>query len=97
MRHRYVVAYDVSDPKRLRRVHRKLKGFGDPLQYSVFQCDLSDTEKLLMVGEVVALINEAEDRVMIVDAGPVAGRGGLVFEYLGRRPEVMEEEWAAIV
>ena len=28
MRNRYLVAYDVSDAARLRRVHVKLKGFG---------------------------------------------------------------------
>ena len=38
MRNRHIVAYDVSDPARLRRVHRKMNGFGDALQYSVFAC-----------------------------------------------------------
>ena len=47
MRNRHIVAYDVSDPARLRRVHRKMNGFGDPLQYSVFACDLSAKERVL--------------------------------------------------
>ncbi|MFO0762685.1 MAG: CRISPR-associated endonuclease Cas2, partial [Byssovorax sp.] len=37
MRHTYVVAYDVCDPKRLRQVHKTMRGFGDALQLSVFR------------------------------------------------------------
>jgi CRISPR-associated protein Cas2 len=34
---RYLVSYDISDPKRLRKVARSLEGFGVRLQYSVFE------------------------------------------------------------
>jgi CRISPR-associated protein Cas2 len=47
-RHRYVVCYDVREPKRLRKTHQTLLGYGDPLQYSVFVCDLSAAERVLM-------------------------------------------------
>ena len=50
-RRRYLVAYDVSHPKRLRLVYRKMLGYGHPLQYSVFQCDLSAVEKLKLIAE----------------------------------------------
>mgnify|MGYP000653098870 CR=1 FL=1 len=49
-RHRYVVCYDVREPKRLRKMHHTLLGYGDPLQYSVFVCDLSAAERVLMEG-----------------------------------------------
>ncbi len=32
----WLVAYDIADPKRLRRVHTFLKAQGMPVQYSVF-------------------------------------------------------------
>jgi CRISPR-associated protein Cas2 len=32
----YLLAYDIANPKRLMRVHRTVKGYGMPLQYSVF-------------------------------------------------------------
>lgn len=32
----YVIAYDVTDPKRLRRIHKCLKRFATPIQLSVF-------------------------------------------------------------
>lgn len=97
MRHRYLVAYDVSDATRLRRVHNKLLGFGDPLQYSVFQCNLSDVEKARMVEALSELIHHDEDRVLIVDIGPVEGRAAVAFEFLGVRQEVPMERQAVIV
>jgi len=97
VRHRYLVAYDVSDATRLRRVHKKLLGFGDPLQYSVFQCNLSDVEKLRMVEGLSELIHHDEDRVLIVDIGPVQGRAAVAFEFLGVRQEVPMERQAVIV
>jgi CRISPR-associated protein Cas2 len=97
VRHRYLVAYDVSDPKRLRRTFKKLHGFGDPVQYSVFQCDLSDVERTLMKQVIGAIINHAEDRLMIVDIGPLDGRAALAFEFLGVPLRMPEDASAVIV
>lgn len=35
-----IVAYDVTDPKRLARVARHCEDFGFRIQYSVFECRL---------------------------------------------------------
>ena len=90
MRHRYIVSYDISDPKRLRRVYKKVYGFGDPLQYSVFCCDLSDVEKLRLVEGLSEIINHAEDRVMLIDIGPSDGRARVAFEFLGVRKDAVD-------
>ena len=37
----YLVAYDICEPKRLRRVARTCEDFGFRRQYSVFLCRLS--------------------------------------------------------
>ncbi|MDZ4805678.1 MAG: CRISPR-associated endonuclease Cas2 [Candidatus Eisenbacteria bacterium] len=97
MRHRYLVAYDVSDPKRLRQVFKKLHGFGDPVQYSVFLCSLSDVEKMKMRECLGGIIHHAEDRVMIVDIGPTEGRAAVAFEYLGEPLPAPQAETAVIV
>ncbi len=47
-----VVAYDVVSDRRRNRLHRKLKGFGEPVQYSVFECVL-DAEGLRRVQTMV--------------------------------------------
>ena len=69
MRNHYLVTYDVCDPKRLRAVFHTMRGYGDPLQYSVFVCDLSPKEKTLMIMDLEEYINKAEDRIMIIDLG----------------------------
>jgi len=73
MRRLYIVAYDISDPKRLRRVFRTLKGYGQHLQLSVFRCDLSASQRLQLAAKLV----------MFVDLGPVDGRSHAI-DYLGR-------------
>lgn len=84
MRNRYLVAYDVSDDKRLRQTFKCMRGYGDPLQYSVFRCDLSPQERILMIADLTDIIHHAEDQVLIVDLGPAEGRASESFEVLGR-------------
>ncbi len=84
MRHRYVVCYDVADPQRLVRTHKKMKGFGQPVQYSVFVCDLSPSARVRLEQVLTEVLNLKEDRVLIVDTGPTDGRGQDCFTILGR-------------
>lgn len=70
----YVVSYDIREPRRLCRVHRAMKGFGEPVHYSVFRCDLTPRGKVDMISVLTELIAPEEDRIMIIDLGPVEGR-----------------------
>lgn len=90
MRNRFLVSYDISNPKRLRKTFKKMRGFGESVQYSVFVCPLSPQEKILLLQTLKGIINEREDRVMLVDLGPVDGRGGECFEFLGHHLEFAE-------
>ena len=84
MRKRYLVAYDIADPGRLRRVHRKVCGFGEALQYSVFRCDLSPAERILLLEALTPLINHREDQIILLDLGPAEGRARECLYTLGR-------------
>ena len=68
-RRRYLVAYDIRDDKRLRTVASCMEGYGDRIQYSVFVCDLSDQEAVLLRADVEARIKPSEDSVMVIDLG----------------------------
>lgn len=58
-----VVAYDVVDDRRRTRLHNKLKAFGIPVEYSVFEC-LLDTHSLSKMERMVKReIQEDEDQV----------------------------------
>ena len=83
MRSRFLVCYDVSDPKRLARTFRKMNGFGEPAQYSVFICDLSPKERVLLEEALTAILNLKEDRVLIVDMVPSEGRGSRSYTIMG--------------
>ena len=81
----YLVTYDIRHAKRLRKVHKTMKGFGDPLQYSVFRCEFSEANKVRMVSALSDIINHDVDQVLIFNLGPVDGiREGLV-ESLGQK------------
>lgn len=84
MRNSYLVSYDISDQKRLRRVFKTMRGFGDHLQYSVFRCDLSPQERVLLMEAITPIINHRDDQVLIVDLGPVEGRAKHCATVVGR-------------
>jgi CRISPR-associated protein Cas2 len=44
MRQSYLVCYDVSDGKRLRKVFKTMRAYGDHLQYSVFECQFTASD-----------------------------------------------------
>ncbi|MGI6458658.1 MAG: CRISPR-associated endonuclease Cas2 [Candidatus Hydrogenedentales bacterium] len=73
MRHIYLVTYDISDNARLRRVFKKMRGYGEHLQYSVFQCELSGKERAQMIADLTPLINHREDQILIFTLGPAEG------------------------
>jgi CRISPR-associated protein Cas2 len=97
MRACYIVSYDISDPKRLRRVHRTMRGFGDPLQYSVFRCVLSPSERVLLLEALSEIIHHREDQVMLIHLGPADGRAGESIETLGRAHDRSRDERLAVI
>lgn len=84
MRNTYLVCYDISNDLRLRRVHKTMRGFGDHLQYSVFECQLTRADLARCRHLLSEIINHREDQVLFVDLGPVEGRGDRVISAVGR-------------
>jgi len=66
----YLVCYDIRDPRRLHRVHRAMKGYGEPWQYSVFFCKLRSVDRVMMERDLMEEMNTKEDQVLIIDMGP---------------------------
>lgn len=79
----WIVCYDIADPRRLARVHRKLKRHGIPVQYSVFF--LQTTRRALtalLATAIVPLIDPRSDDLraypLFSGAAPtVFGRGSM--------------------
>ena len=84
MRSAYIVAYDIADPKRLRRVAQLLLGFGNRVQYSVFRCELNPRERAQLRTRLDATIHHMVDQVLFIELGPVGGQTDDSIFSLGR-------------
>jgi CRISPR-associated protein Cas2 len=84
MRTSYLVCYDICDDKRLRKVFQLMRGYGDHLQYSVFECQLTATDLVRLRAALSAIIHHIEDQVLFVNLGPAQGRGDRVITALGK-------------
>ena len=61
----YVVCYDITEPKRWRKVYRLLNGYGRRLQYSIFRCRLTVRAMEKLRWELEKLLT-VEDRLLIL-------------------------------
>ncbi len=59
-----LVAYDISNPKRLARVARVCEDYGVRVQYSVFECRLDENEFTNFWIRLLEEIDEHEDRLV---------------------------------
>jgi CRISPR-associated protein Cas2 len=62
----YLVCYDISDPKRLRKVARCCEDFGYRKQKSVFLCRVSATDFVRLRSRLYDIINLEEDQVLFI-------------------------------
>jgi CRISPR-associated protein Cas2 len=90
MRTTYIVCYDICDPKRLREVFKIMRGWGDHIQLSVFECRLTRSDLIQLKAELAEIIHHEEDQVLFVDLGPTGARGDRVITALGKRYVVVD-------
>lgn len=84
-RRRHLIAYDIREPVRLRRICKLMEAHGERLQYSVFVCDLTKGELTRLRAHAEELMNLAADSVVIIDLGNLdAAR----FSFVGQRLEL---------
>lgn len=88
IRKRYLYSYDITDDKRRSKVFKTLVGFGDHLQYSVFLCDLSDKERIVLNGKLIELIHQGEDQILAFDMGSTERELQLFLTTLGQPVQV---------
>lgn len=59
----YVISYDVREDKRRNEVAKTLEGFGTRVQYSVFECLLTEDQFDVLRKRLRALIDPATDSI----------------------------------
>lgn len=84
MRSTYLVCYDIANDKRLRMVFKTMRSWGDHIQYSVFECQLTAADLVRLRAELAAIIHRDDDQVLFVQLGPAEGRGERVITALGK-------------
>jgi len=60
----YLVAYDIRDPKRWRKVYKLLQGYGESVQLSIFRCCLNQREREKLCWELEEIL-VAEDNLLL--------------------------------
>lgn len=65
----YFVVYDIADSKRWRKVYKMMHGYGEWVQLSVFQCQLSSTRYAQLLADCDGLIHHGDDHIVIIDVG----------------------------
>jgi len=58
-----VASYDISDPKRLAKVSRSMKNYGERVLKSVFECNLDEKKFQEMKLRIDEIIEPIEDSV----------------------------------
>jgi CRISPR-associated protein Cas2 len=90
----YLVAYDICNPKRLRKVAQTCEDFGFRRQYSVFFCRLTAANLVRLKSRLYDIINLQEDQVLFIPLCPRCAEG---IEALGRPVEQHDARDVVIV
>ena len=91
MRRSYLVCYDIRDPKRLRRVFKVMKGYGEHWQFSVFFCTLKDIDRVRLQSDLESEMNLKEDQVLIIDMGGNEDSARKAAVVIGQSLEMQDE------
>jgi CRISPR-associated protein Cas2 len=67
----YLISYDICDDRRRLKLARALKGFGERVQRSVFECILTETQYHELRRRVDKLIDTKEDSIRYYNLGTV--------------------------
>jgi CRISPR-associated protein Cas2 len=58
-----VITYDISEDKRRTKIHKVLKSYGQWMQFSVFECDLTETQYARLRLRLSKLIKPDQDSI----------------------------------
>lgn len=58
-----IISYDIPEDKRRTKIHNILKSYGQWVQYSVFECDLTQTQYAKLRARLVKLIIAETDSI----------------------------------
>lgn len=63
MKYFLVVTYDIKSDRKRQKIHQVLKNYGFRVQYSVFECELTQKQYSELRIKISKLLNQQEDSV----------------------------------
>lgn len=93
---RWVVCYDVPDDRRRNKIAEILDDYGDRVQYSVYEVQVTEKHFRRMVRRLRAILDNLEDSVRVYPACQRCAAAAMV---LGRpaQPAAWQEEEGPII
>jgi CRISPR-associated protein Cas2 len=88
-----VVSYDITSNRRRRRVDKALKGYGERVQKSVFECRISEPQYLELKERLRTLIDPKEDHIRYYD---LCSRCQRAICYVGAEPVLEDKRYAVV-
>ncbi|PJG82410.1 CRISPR-associated endonuclease Cas2 [Caviibacterium pharyngocola] len=61
----YLIGYDISDAKRLQKVHKQMLKYATPIQYSIFLFEGKLKELQGCLNDVLTLIHKKQDDLRV--------------------------------
>ncbi len=87
----FIISYDISDEKRLRRVFEFLEDYGQWKQKSVFECWLTEKEYQQVKDGLKELVKPREDRIRFYRLCEACRQKAFAYGW-GELPDSPEEE-----
>jgi CRISPR-associated protein Cas2 len=81
----FLIAYDICEPGRLRRVHRAIKAWKASGQKSVAECWLSPDQRTILMRQLAAKIDNNEDKLQLMRLDP---RSEVMMFGIAHRPQM---------
>ncbi|PID26399.1 MAG: CRISPR-associated endonuclease Cas2 [Candidatus Cloacimonadota bacterium] len=87
MKERYIIGYDIKDDKNRRKITKHLEDYGVRWQYSVFECRLSESEKVKLVKILDRITDPKTDSVFFI---PISNQTFNRITFLGQLNSIIK-------
>lgn len=61
----YLIGYDITDPKRLQKIHRRMLDYATPIQYSIFLLEGEIKELKACLSDILEIFNKKQDDLRV--------------------------------
>lgn len=62
---KYLIGYDISNEKRLQKIHKRMVKYATPIQYSIFLLEGSEKELQHCLDDVLTIFHKKEDDLRV--------------------------------